>query len=497
MLSFLRSLAAGVLLLCAAWCPAAGAQAPVPLAAPEASRPAKPALPVPAAQFGAEEIARARDAAQAGLAAMEADGDGPTDAPAGTPTFEISARLTMARQLVSLYDKQQNARERLDHARERRREVDRAIEAWRGFDEPPPRSVLAVDALRDELDVANQAVAAAGETRKLLQRFEAEFASKLQAAQGEARLAVEAADRARGTPESARHDWQRNLARLKAEVDSATQALLQIGLRAAHADYEVAVAQRDFARHKLIDAGSELTLPPADLEKVIAEIEQRRLATERALRAASKTAAAAHAALAAIELQQAVESASLPTAADRASEALIAREVIVTSDQKVFLLREQLTALEAERSVWDGRAHRFQPEGSGAGARDLRAAQGGAGRAARVQTVPAAAAVRSRGPPAATRRRGVHSLLRRTTRTAACSTRCASARTTWALRSTPALRWSAWSRIFRRTSRGGATSPWRNAPRTSSPRPGCRCARRGTTSCSRSKTRWRPPTGAS
>ena len=190
------------------------------------------------------------------------------------------------------------------HARSRRREVDRAIAAWRGFEQPPPRSVLTVDALRDELDAANQAVASAAETRKLLQAFEAEFSSKLKAAQGEARLAGEAADRARGSPEYARLDWQRNLARLKADVDGATEALLQLGLRAAQADYEAAVAQRDFARHKLIDAGSELALPAGDLDKVVAEVELRRLAAERALRAATKASAAADAASAALELRR-------------------------------------------------------------------------------------------------------------------------------------------------------------------------------------------------
>jgi small-conductance mechanosensitive channel len=353
----LRSTAAAILLLFAAGCLAAGAKAPAPLAPPEAGKTDKPA---PAAQVDTEEIARARAAAEARLAAMEAAGDMPPDAPAGTPAFEISARLTMARQLVSLYDKQRNARVRLDQARQRRSEVERAMQAWRGFAEPPPRSVLAVDALRDEFDVANQAVTAAAETSRLLQRFEAQFSSKLKAAQGEARLAAEAADRARGTPGYARLDWRRNLSRLNAEVDSATQALLQIGLSAAQADHEVAVAQRDFARHGLIAAGSELALPPADLERVIGDIELRRLTTERALRAASKTAAEAQAALAAIERQQAAESAALhltgPGGADRAGEALIAREVAVTADQKVFLLREQLTALEAERSVWEGRS---------------------------------------------------------------------------------------------------------------------------------------------
>ena len=78
----------------------------------------------------------------------------------------------------------------------------------------------------------------------------------MKAAQGEARLAAEAAERARGSPDFARHEWQRNLAALKAEVDSQTQALLQIGLRATQVEQEAAELAHELARRKLIAAGS-------------------------------------------------------------------------------------------------------------------------------------------------------------------------------------------------------------------------------------------------
>ena len=90
---------------------------------------------------------------------IEAGGNTPADAPPATPPLEITARLTYARQLVSVYDRQLVALERLKAARERRQHVQRALESWRGFDDAPPRSVLVIDALRDELDAANQELA--------------------------------------------------------------------------------------------------------------------------------------------------------------------------------------------------------------------------------------------------------------------------------------------------------------------------------------------------
>jgi potassium efflux system protein len=355
-----------VRVLSAQLCLAGAALCTVPASAQSFATPARKAeasavVPQPAVSSDpADDIRKASEAARARLAAIEAGGEAPAEAPPGTPPLEISARLALARQLVSVYDKQQNTLERLDKARERRRALERAIESWRGFEQPPPRSVLTVDALRDELDAANHALASAADTRSLLERFEAEFASKLKAAQAEARLAVEAADRAGGTSDYARLDWQRDLATLKADVDSATQALLQLGLRATQAEHDGALAQRDFARRKLIAAGSDLALPRADLDKVIAEIELRRLVTERALAGATKAAAAAQAALAAVQAQQAAQLASAPAPAARRAQqerdALVAREVVTAANQKVFLLREQLTELQAERSVWEARA---------------------------------------------------------------------------------------------------------------------------------------------
>jgi len=359
--NYLRRIAASICAILAALC-ASPALAQLPLKAFDKSVGAT-ATPAPTEEEAAAEIRKAEAVAKARLVTIEAGGNTPEDAPPATPTFEITARLTYARQLVSVYDRQLVALERLKAGRERRQQIQRSLESWRGFDDAPPRSVLVIDALRDELDAANQELAFAREAQALFERFNSETAFKVRAAQGEARLAAEAAEHARGSPDFARHEWQRNLAALKAEVDSQTQALLQIGLRATQAEQEAAELAHELARRKLIAAGAEINVPPAHLDKVYAEIEERRLKTERALQRASSDAAAVQSALDAVEARQAAERAVAAASAadahrlaDLDRELTVAREVVFTTHQRVFLLREQLVALQGERLVWSARA---------------------------------------------------------------------------------------------------------------------------------------------
>lgn len=353
-----RAPTACAFIFCAAlWAVAAAAQMTVPGAKRKADEPA----PAGAALASLEAIAQAEAAAKVRLAAIEAGGDAPVDAPPGTPPFEIITRLALARGLVSVYDKQRNSLERLERAREARAAAERAIESWRGFEQPPPRPVLLIDSLRDELDSANHALVSAGETSAFFERLDAEFSPRLKTAQAEARLAVEALDRGRGTPAFARLEWKRNLLSLKADVDSATQTLLQLGLRAAQAEHDAAVARRDFARHKLIDVGNEIVMSSADLEKITAEIETRRLTAERGLERATAYEASTSVALTASDAaltaeRAAVGTAKTPRLLELERDAVAAREVATTASQRVFLLREHLTVLQGERSIWEARA---------------------------------------------------------------------------------------------------------------------------------------------
>jgi potassium-dependent mechanosensitive channel len=317
--------------------------------------------------YSVDEVRAALAAARKSLEAIEAAGEAPTDAPPGTPLAEILQRLTLARTLASTYEKQLNSLEKAEGARQRQAEQQRAIESWRGFEEPPPYSVLVVDELRSELLAARNALANAKSTSAMFDRLETDYSAKLKAAQGAARLAAEAADRARGTPEFRKREWEHGIAVLRAAVDGAVQGLLQIGRRAAQAEVDAANATAELATRKLSAVGTAIDLPRSDLDRVLAEIETRRRSAERDLERAVKASAVASDAASKAELRLAAErgpAAASPAApsdeaartGDLERELAAAREAAATASQRVFLLREYLLQLDGEKAAWEARA---------------------------------------------------------------------------------------------------------------------------------------------
>jgi small-conductance mechanosensitive channel len=342
---------------CSALLPVA-AQGPLP--APAKSEPgAAPA----AVSYTIDDVRVALAAARKSLEAIEAAGEAPPDAPPGTPLSEVLQRLTLARALASTYEKQLNSLEKAEAARQRQAEQQRAIESWRGFEQPPPHSALVVDELRNELVAARNALDNAKSTRAMFDRLETDYAAKLKAAQGAARLAAEAADRARGTPDFQKREWEQGIAALRAEVDGAVQGLLQIGRRGAQAEVDVASATVEFAARKLNAVGTAIDLPRADLDKMLADIEARRRSAERDLERALKASAAASDAASSAEVRLASArkpaagtGAAAPDTVELERDDAAAREAAATASQRVFLLREYLLQLDGEKAAWEARA---------------------------------------------------------------------------------------------------------------------------------------------
>jgi small-conductance mechanosensitive channel len=345
----LRAVGGLVLCMAAALLPLPATQAQTPPASGNVN-----ALPSPVA------LRATLDAARKQLEAIEAAGDTPGEAPAGTPPSEIAERLALARQRVSLYQQQIEALERLAELTAQRAETQRAMDAWGGFDTPPPRSVLMVDTLRDDLTTADEALAQARERQALFQRVGASFGTRLKAAQAAARQAAEAVEAARGTPALAAAQWQQSLAVLRASVETITAEFLQLAQQVASRELEAAAAAADFARRKLQAAGTQFVLPRSDLGLMLDDIEQRRRRAEADLIRNNAAAAAAGDALA--SARRMVN--SLRDGGDNASSALREAELAVAARQeaattaqlRVNLGRERLVQLDGEKALWEARA---------------------------------------------------------------------------------------------------------------------------------------------
>ncbi len=321
----------------------------------------------PASQDARAEIQRKLAEAQAQLAAIETAPETALAAPVDTPQSEIVNRLALVRQLTGVYQQQLEMLTRTEADRGHRVVAERALESWSGFATPPPHSLLVVDGLRDDEENAHARIASAQSRRTLFERFGNEIAAKLKASQAAARLAAEAADRAEGTPGFARAAWQRDIARLNAELDSATQELLQMGVRNAREEAATAEASLALARRKLSAAGHDFTLPPEDLARIYVEIDARRHAVERELdRAVRAAATAADARGTAEQRLSAARAATAGPEGDAAVTALrldelatdldVKREAATTATLRVDLLKQYLSLLGGERIAWEARA---------------------------------------------------------------------------------------------------------------------------------------------
>jgi len=335
---------------------------------PPAAVKGEPAAAASEPRYSIDEVRSALADARAKLEKIEAGGENPPDAPPGTPSTEILTRLTLARSLAGTYEKQLNALQKTEAARKRLAEQQQASEEWRGFDKPPPHSLLVIDEVRDDLAAARTVIENAKAGSDLFKRLQSDYASKLKASQGAARLAAEAADRARGTPDFPTREWEHGIAALRAAVDNAIQGLLQIGMRSAQAEIDAANATAALATRKLEVAGTDLALPRADLDKMLAEIDARRRATERELERAVKAAASAADAVAAAERRLAAVTSAAPREGgtapreDLEREVGATREAATTASQRVFLLREHLLQLDGERATWEARSKAIQLE---------------------------------------------------------------------------------------------------------------------------------------
>lgn len=311
----------------------------------------------------AKDLAAAREA----LKVIEASPGNTAGAPPDTPASELAERLSLARQLATAYQQQQDLLKRAEAARSSRAETERAGREWSGFAKPPPYSVLTLDALRDRVQAADTELANAESRVTLLGGFIESMAPKVKTNQAAARLAAEAADHGRGTPNEARLEWQRTLATLRARADIATQDLLQISRRTAREDGARAAAAGELAQRQLAAAGNEVTLNADDLARVEGEIAARRRALEgmiadtaKASTATSDVRAAAEAALA--TARAATADADADPAANAVRDAALERNLEIAraraeaAGARLDLLKGTSMALDGEQAAWRVRA---------------------------------------------------------------------------------------------------------------------------------------------
>ncbi|MGQ0810339.1 MAG: mechanosensitive ion channel domain-containing protein [Nitrospiraceae bacterium] len=215
-------------------------------------------------------------AADAELKAVSAPDTRGKDAQPGTLEAELAERRFLLQQLVRAYEQHIGATVDLQQTRVRRQEIARRSGEWKGFDNPPPYSILMVDELRDSVDSMRRTVETLESKLTLFGRSDERARTLLKESEQRARQASEQLEEARDQAESARLGWANALAQLRQRVAAANTAMLDMSMELIEGNLAVARERLALAERQLQVAHKDDEFSESDLQKV-----RRRLDTER------------------------------------------------------------------------------------------------------------------------------------------------------------------------------------------------------------------------
>jgi small-conductance mechanosensitive channel len=337
--------------------PAAGAiAAAAPARTGSTNAPGRAPAPAAPAASAEERLAEAR----ADLAAAAALDDAHlTNAPPGISTQENSLRRALLQRLVRLYEQQLSTTAELEAAKRRRIDLTRDAQAWSGFTEPRPYSVLLTDNLRERIQAERLALKNAGTALTLLDEISEENRRALAVAEEHLRQVNEQLEGTKDPATAAGLSRRRELERLRSQVAAATLAALGLERQIRQERLVESRTRLDLLQRQLpiAEAGARFTQADLDLVTARLETERRQLEAELGEAQARQRAATQALATAREELRQAqAQSDTAPSVVARLAEvAELRRTQLETADSGVNSLRAMLEAGNAERTMWEQR----------------------------------------------------------------------------------------------------------------------------------------------
>jgi len=297
---------------------------------------------------------------RANLAAAVAFGDaGVTNAPAGVSPQNFWLRRALLQRLVRLYEQQLSNATELETAKARKAQLVREAQAWTGFTDLVPYSILLTDRLREEIQAERLELSNGDSTVTMLDQLIEEQRAALAQAEEKIRQFNEQLEGAKDPSVAARLSWQRDLERLRSQVAAVSVAVFDSERqvrqeRLAESRVRLGLLQRQLM---IADAGAKFT--QVDLDQVTSQIEHkaRRLEHELA-EAQTRRDTAARALEAAREEQRLAQGRpeASPAAKARALELVAAREAqLEAAETATSVLRLLLEGGNVERTMWEQR----------------------------------------------------------------------------------------------------------------------------------------------
>jgi potassium-dependent mechanosensitive channel len=308
--------------------------------------------------------------AQAQLARVLAQREQKAAIGPGATTGEATEYRLMAESLVRVYQQHLGELARLEAAKQRLKDFEPTANAWTGFSELPPYSILLVDDLRDAVRTLQTRIAAAEASLALLSRFGADAQATARESEERLRLLAEQLEATSDVEKAARLTWQRTYHDMKNRLASANAALEEGRRGRVEADLAENRLRLTLARRQLALAAQHTQFSQADFDQVIGNLDADRQSLERELHAAEEDNERRQQLLATarLELQKVLSGPDAATAgsADRAASIRNLQDLVQFrtaqaegSAQRLAVLRQMLEIAMQERGLWQLRFENF------------------------------------------------------------------------------------------------------------------------------------------
>jgi small-conductance mechanosensitive channel len=282
-----------------------------------------------------------------------------TNQPGGISERDIALRRGLLERLVRLYEQQVGYAADLEAARSRRAELAHETQAWTGFAEPRPHSILLTDALRESIQMERLEITNGEKALVTLDELIEENRSALNQADEKIRLLNEQLERNPATGANDERIWPRELERLRSQTASATVTMLDLERQVRQEQLAGSRIRLGLLQQQLVIARASATFTDEDMAKVSERIdsEQRQLESElkEALARLQMTDKALDEARKALRDTQSRADTGSDQIVLTTEQFELRREQSETASTEVKLLRFMLQIGVTERTIWEMR----------------------------------------------------------------------------------------------------------------------------------------------
>ena len=293
-----------------------------------------------------------------------------TNLPTGVTLTAAAEQRWTLQSLVRAYEQHLDDLTALEAVEHRREDLENTIKAWSGFPQPPPYSILLVDDLRDTVQSLQARMAAAKTTLGIFTRFNEEAEAALADSDRTLRKLSEELETATDASSVARLQWDQHKEQIRNRLAAAGIAARDTNRRQVESELAESARRLEFVRRQLAVAVPHARFSQSDLDKVLAMLDEQRLALETEYQAIEAEKVRCQQALveAREALRQAIQvSATTPTNTTAQTELIRRQQAEVhlrgvladTCDQQLSALRQMSKLSTTERGLWQMRFTSF------------------------------------------------------------------------------------------------------------------------------------------